>query len=149
MLLGYYTRIGNNHIQEVMTVKKIAEKRTGAIVLSLMLLFASGFCSTALAQEKTEKEVCPKPYIKLLKPQLAKVGQQIVVRGHRFGDKEKAGEVIFSPGIGGNVISWTNSRITVEVPAGAKTGPVVVQTKCAESNSEMLKVEAETGGEKK
>jgi hypothetical protein len=149
MLLGYYTRIGNNHIQEVMTVKKIAEKRTGAIVLSLMLLFASGFCSTALAQEKPEKEVCPKPYIKLLKPQLAKVGQQIVVRGHRFGDKEKAGEVIFSPGIGGNVISWTNSRITVEVPAGAKTGPVVVQTKCAESNSEMLKVEAETGGEKK
>jgi hypothetical protein len=132
-----------------MTVKKIAEKRTSAIILSLMLLFTIGLCGIAFAQEKTEKEVCPKPYIKLIKPNLARAGQQIIIRGHRFGDKEKAGEVIFPPDISGNVISWTNSRITVEVPGGAKTGPVVVKTKCAESNSEILKIEAETGGEKK
>ncbi len=130
-------------------MKEIAGKRTGAIVLSLSLLFAIGFAGMALAQEKTEKEVCPKPYIKLIKPNLARSGQQVIIRGHRFGDKERAGEVIFSPDISGNVISWTNSRITVEVPAGAKTGPVVVQTTCAESNSEILKIEVETGGEKK
>jgi len=130
-------------------VKEIAEKRTSAIILSLMLLFTIGLCGIALAQEKTEKEVCPKPYIKLIKPNLARAGQQVIIRGHRFGDKEKAGEVIFSPDISGNVIAWTNSRITVEVPAGAKTGPVVVKTTCAESNSEILKIETETGGEKK
>ena len=115
-------------------MKEIAEKRTSAIILSLMLLFTIGLCGIALAQEKTEKEVCPKPYIKLIKPNLARAGQQVIIRGHRFGDKEKAGEVIFSPDISGNVIAWTNSRITVEVPAGAKTGPVVVKTTCAESN---------------
>ena len=130
-------------------MKEIAEKRTSAIILSLMLLFTIGLCGIALAQEKTEKEVCPKPYIKLIKPNLARAGQQVIIRGHRFGDKEKAGEVIFSPDISGNVIAWTNSRITVEVPAGAKTGPVVVKTTCAESNSETLKIETETGGEKK
>ena len=113
-----------------------------AAILSLMLFFTVGFCDIALAQEKADKEVCPKPYIKLIKPNLARAGQQVIIRGHRFGDQEKAGEVIFSPGIGGNVIAWTNSRITVEVPAGAKTGPVVVQTTCAESNSEILKIEA-------
>lgn len=127
----------------------IAGRRTAAIVLSLMLLFSIGFGGMALAQEKTDKEVCPKPYIKLIKPNLARAGQQVIIRGHRFGDKEKAGEVIFSPDISGNVIAWTNSRITVEVPAGAKTGPVVVKTNCAESNTEILKVEAVTGGEKK
>ena len=120
-----------------------------AAVLSLMLMVTVGFGGMALAQEKTEMEVCPKPYIKLIKPNLARAGQQIIIRGHRFGDKEKAGEVIFSPGIGGNIISWANSRITVEVPAGAKTGAIVVQTKCAESNAEILKIESETGGEKK
>ena len=120
-----------------------------AAILSLILLFKVGFGGIGIAQEKTDTEVCPKPYIKLIKPNLARAGQQVIIRGHRFGDKEKAGEVVFSPGIGGNVIAWTNSRITVEVPAGAKTGPVVVQTKCAESNSEILKIESETGGEKK
>ena len=120
-----------------------------AAILSLMLFFTVGFCDVALAQEKTDKEVCPKPYIKLIKPNLARAGQQVIIRGHRFGDQEKAGEVIFSPGIGGNIISWTNSRITVEVPAGAKTGAVVVQTKCAESNAEILKIEAEAVGEKR
>jgi len=130
-------------------VKKNKGNRAVAAILSLMLLIAVGFCGVALAQEKTDKEVCPKPYIKLIKPNLARVGQQVIIRGHRFGDQEKAGEVIFSPGIGGTIISWTNSRITVEVPAGAKTGAVVVQTKCAESNTEILKIEAEPVGEKK
>ena len=135
--------------KEESAVKKNKGNMAVAATLSLMLLIAVGFCGVALAQEKTDKEVCPKPYIKLIKPNLARAGQQVIIRGHRFGDKEKAGEVVFSPGIGGNVIAWTNSRITVEVPAGAKTGPVVVQTKCAESNSEILKIESETSGEKK
>lgn len=130
-------------------MKEITGRKTAAIVLSLMLLFTVEFGGMALAQEKADTEVCPKPYIKLIKPNLARAGQQVIIRGHRFGDKEKAGEVIFSPDISGNVIAWTNSRITVEVPAGARTGPVVVQTNCAESNSEILKIETETGGEKK
>jgi len=130
-------------------MKEITGKRTVAAILSLMLIFTAGFGGVALAQEKADKEVCPKPYIKLIKPSLARSGQQVIIRGHRFGDKETAGEVIFSPGIGGTIISWTNSRITVEVPAGAKTGAVVVQTKCAESNTEILKIEAEPVGEKK
>jgi hypothetical protein len=149
MLMEYYRYIWNNNRKEKMAVKEITGRKTATIVLSLMLLFTIGFGGIALAQEKTDKEVCPKPYIKLIKPNLARAGQQVIIRGHRFGDKEKAGEVIFSPDISGNVISWTNSRITVEVPAGAKTGPVVVQTKCAESNSEILKIEAETVGTKK
>ena len=130
-------------------MKKIIGRKTVAIVVSLILIFTVGFGRMSLAQENAEKEVCPKPYIKLLKPQLAKVGQQIAIRGHRFGDKQDDGEVIFSPGISGNVIGWTNSRITVEVPAGAKTGPVAVQTKCAESNTHILNIEADSGGEKK
>lgn len=130
-------------------MKEITGKRTIAAVLPLTLLFAVGLCGAALAQENPDKEVCPKPYIKLIKPKLATSGQQITIRGHRFGEKEQAGEVIFSPGIGGNIISWTNSRIAVEVPAGAQTGDVVVTNKCGQSDKSILKIEAETGAEKK
>jgi hypothetical protein len=149
ILLRYYTGILNNSMREVGAVKKNKGNIAVAAILSLMLFFTIGFCDVVLAQQKTDEEVCPKPYIKLIKPKLAKAGQQITIRGRRFGDQEKAGEVIFSPGISGNIVSWTNSRITVEVPAGAKTGAVVVQTKCAESNTEILKIEEEAGGEKK
>ena len=126
-------------------MKEITGKRTIAAVLPLTLLFAVGLCGAALAQENTDKEVCPKPYIKLIKPKLATAGQQITIRGHRFGEKEQAGEVIFSPGISGNIISWTNSRLTVEVPAGAQTGDVVVNNRCASSNGEIIKIETEAG----
>jgi hypothetical protein len=136
-------------MKEVRAVKEITGKITIGTALALMLLFTLGFSGIALSQEQADKEVCPTPYIKLIKPKLARAGQQITIRGHRFGEQAQVGEVTFSPGIGGTIISWTNSRITVEVPAEAQTGDVVVTNKCGQSDKSMLKIEAETGAEKK
>lgn len=115
-------------------------KRDGAILGLLAFLVSLNFYNLVVAQEKGESPPCPKPYIKLIKPNLANAGEQIIIRGRRFGPKGKMGEVIFPPGIKGKVISWRNSRITVEVPSGAKTGKVTVKTKCATSNEEFFKV---------
>ena len=115
-------------------------KRGGAVAGTLTFLITICFISLSLAQEKSESSPCPKPYIKLIKPNLAGAGQQITIRGHRFGPKEQSGEVVFSPGLNGKITSWRNSRITVEVPSEAKTGEVVVKTKCATSNGEFFKV---------
>ena len=120
--------------------KMIGRKRVGALAGILTFLVSLYFISLSLAQDKPESSPCPKPYIKLIKPNLAKPGEQIIIRGRRFGPEEKKGEVIFPPGLNGKIISWRNSRITVEVPSGAKTGKVVVKTKCAESNGEYFKV---------
>ena len=115
-------------------------KRGGAVAVTLTFFITICFVSLSLAQEKPASSPCPKPYIKLIKPNLARAGQQITIRGHRFGPKEQSGEVVFFPGLNGEITSWRNSRITVKVPSGAKTGEVVVKTKCATSNGEFFKV---------
>ena len=113
----------------------------GIVLIGLLACWVSlFFMGSSLAEDKPEAPPCPKPYIKLIKPKLAKTGQPIIIRGHRFGKEEQGCEVIFEPGLNARVISWENSRIEVEVPSGAKTGKVVVKTKCAESIGEFFKV---------
>jgi hypothetical protein len=119
--------------------KMIGEKRERVLIVLLSFLVNLSFFNLSIAEEKNEPSPCPKPYIKLIKPKLASEGQQIIIRGRRFGPEEKPGEVIFTPGLNGKIISWRNSRITVEVPSGAKTGEVVVKTECSESNGEFFK----------
>jgi len=123
------------------TMQNAADKRKKKVTLPLLVFLVSvHFCGVALAQEKSETTPCPKPYIKLIKPGVAKAGQQVIIRGRRFGKERKAGDVVFPPGIHGKIISWAHNRITVEVPSGVKSGKVLVKTGCAASNGEFLKV---------
>ena len=116
-------------------------RKQGFVILGMVILVGN-LCWYPLtfAQEEPATTPCPKPYIKLIKPNVANAGQQIIIRGHRFGEAEPGGEVIFTPGIKGKVISWDNSRITVEVPSRAKTGEVLIRNKCAISNGEFFKI---------
>ncbi len=120
--------------------KMMRSKRVGVITGLLAFWVSLFFIGLSLAQDKPEATPCPKPYIKLIKPKLAKVGQQVTIRGRRFGNEEQGCEVIFQPGLNAKIISWRNSRIEVVVPSGVKTGKVVVKTKCSESTGEFFKV---------
>jgi hypothetical protein len=119
-------------------------KRTviGVVLLGL-IVFLTSLCyiNPVVAQEKEDDSPCPTPYIKIIKPKLVQQGQEIIIRGRRFGPEDKHGDVIFPPGLPGRIIYWRNNRIRVEVPLGAKTGQVVVKTDCATSNSDLLKIE--------
>jgi len=132
----------------------MSSKRAIVIIGLLAMWLSLFFIDLSLAQDKPETSPCPTPYIKIIKPKLAQPGQEIIIRGHRFGEDEESGDVIFPPGLSGRIIYWRNNRIRVEVPPGARTGEVVIKTKCATSNSEFLKVGNETSkdeseGEKK
>ena len=120
--------------------KMMRSKRVGVILGLLAFWVSLFFIGLSLAQDKPETSPCPKPYIKLIKPKLAKVGQQVTIRGRRFGNEEQGCEVIFQPGLNGKITSWRNNRIEVVVPSGVKTGQVVVKTKCSESTGEFFKV---------
>jgi len=81
------------------------------------------------------EEPCPKPYIKTLSPKAAKPGDELKIRGSRFG-KER-GIVTFTPGLRAPIQEWTFRRIFVIVPQGTKTGPVSVTTPCGETSNEV------------
>jgi len=113
--------------------------RTVLIVVALLTTFI--LLKPARAQDKSQPAPCPTPYIKIIKPKLAQPGQEIIIRGHRFGEDAESEDVMFPPGVSAaRIIYWRNNRIRVEVPPGAQTGEVVVKTKCATSNGEFLKV---------
>ena len=121
------------------------------IVLLGLIVFLTSLCYTnpVVAQENEDDSPCLTPYIKIIKPKLAQHGQEIIIRGRRFGNEDKQGDVIFPPGLPGRIIYWRNNRIRVEVPWGAETGQVMVKTDCATSNSDFLKIEETTEESKK
>ena len=118
------------------------ENVIGVVFLGL-IVFLTSLCFTnpVVAQEKEADSPCPTPYIKIIKPKLAQHGQEIIIRGRRFGPEDKPGDVIFPPGLSGRIIYWRNNRIRVEVPPGAESGQIVVKTDCATSNGDFVRIE--------
>jgi hypothetical protein len=89
------------------------------------------------AQDETGP--CPTPYVKTIYFKAGTPGDQIKIRGRRFG--EEKGEVLFSPHVKAEVVKWTNSQIWVIVPQAAYTGPVTISKPCGTvSNGSYFKV---------
>jgi hypothetical protein len=80
------------------------------------------------------KEPCLEPYIATIVPSAGKPGEQVRIRGRRFGRNQ--GEVVFSPDIKAEIVTWKNSRIWVIVPSSAKSGPVTVSVPCGAVSNE-------------
>ncbi len=69
-------------------------------------------------------------------------GSTAIIEGAAFGDVQGSGRVLFSDGAGGSVPAviagpddWTDGIILAAVPAGAATGPVLVETATGQSES--------------
>ena len=73
------------------------------------------------------------PMVNSLSPASGRVGTQILIVGGGFGATKGSSTVTFN-GVQATVVSWTNLRITVKVPAGATTGNVVVTVNGVQSN---------------
>jgi hypothetical protein len=112
------------------------------LVFLLAYLAALAFPSVSpvgitIAQE--EIGPCPKPYIKTIFLRAGKPGDEVKIRGRRFGTEK--GQVFFSPEVKAQVVRWSNSQIWVVIPRSATTGPVTVSRPCgAVSNGSYFKV---------
>lgn len=83
------------------------------------------------------------PKISAITPQSGKVGTQVQITGSNFGSVQGASVVHFGDSIG-EVIAWSDTEITVKVPAGitvAAAYPVSVLTKNGQSNELQFMVE--------
>jgi len=103
------------------------------ILMGVMLFYSLSEFEFLYAQ--TEDVPCPKPYVKTLSPQAAKPGEEIKIRGSRFGKEQ--GMVTFTPGVKASIREWTFKRVFVIVPEGARTGPVFLTARCGEESNEV------------
>jgi len=125
-------------------------KKTGGAVMKLIfrkhnfilwsIILSVGFSLYVLSGLKhvyaeEQDKPCPIPYIDTLLPRAAKPGEEIKIRGNRFGKKQ--GSVTFSPGVKSPILKWTNKRIWVTVPMNSKTGLVFVSSSCGEISNEV------------
>jgi hypothetical protein len=125
-------------------MKKVIGKKV-IVILGLFLMVGLFPCSSkipgkATAQEEPSQPPCPTPYIKLIKPKAALQGEEVSIRGRRFGEDQ--GQVFFSNETTAEIISWRNNRITVIVPENAVTGIVTIKRTCgSESNTAYFKMQ--------
>jgi hypothetical protein len=104
-----------------------------------VLIISCVVCSSLAGAADQAKQICPKPYIKLIFPWVARPGEPVKIQGDRFGAGR--GEVIFAHKVKAEIISWTAHRILVIVPQSAASGPVVVKIPCgSESNQYAFEV---------
>ena len=80
------------------------------------------------------------PSITSLSPQSAAIGESITISGANLGTPQGTSTVAFFNGVQGAPTQWSGSSITVPVPAGATTGPVVVTVGGNASNGASLTV---------
>jgi hypothetical protein len=127
-------------------------KKTGIILYLFLFLFASPVKVVAAdpyaeeekkvpKEEKTQpagKNPCMPPKIIRLVTDHGKRGDTIHIKGRRFSLNQ--GKVTFN-GIPAEVLTWRMETIYVKVPEKAKSGPVIVNNGCDDSNSVPFKVE--------
>ncbi len=73
------------------------------------------------------------PSIKKVTPASGGVGTTVTVKGSRFGGTQGSSTVTFN-GTAATASSWSDSKIKAAVPAGARSGPVVVTVGSQTSN---------------
>lgn len=75
-----------------------------------------------------------------IEPTLAKVGDVITITGEHFGSDVTKGKVVFVDVDSKDITEWTDTRIKVRVPQGARSGNVYVYVGGRKSNGVRLEM---------
>lgn len=103
-----------------------------SVLLLMSLIFVLSITHDINAEEP--QQPCLDPKINAIVPNPAKPGDQIRIRGVRF--RREPGEVIFSPGVAGEIKRWGNTVVYVIVPESATSGPVSLSIPCGSVSNE-------------
>jgi RHS repeat-associated protein len=79
----------------------------------------------------------PTPRITSISPARGNAGTQVTVTGSGFGATRVGNNaLIFYPGYGATIVSWSDTQIVATVPASASPGPVYVSINSTNSNQD-------------
>jgi hypothetical protein len=85
------------------------------------------------------------PLVEFTNPAFAKTNGTVTLTGSGFGPTQGTNKVMFGNVPASTVQLWSDSKVTVKVPAGAQTGSTVVTTSSEESNPVDFVVPANSG----
>ncbi len=89
------------------------------------------------------------PYLASVSPSRVKPGDRLTLTGANFKSSRGSGYVLFTPNVrptSGDYVTWSDSRIVVKVPIGARSGDVkVVATGSLSSGTKRIIVEGDEG----
>jgi hypothetical protein len=74
------------------------------------------------------------PYINNISPEAPKVGEAVTISGYSFGASQGGSTVTFNGVDAGLASSWSQTEMTINIPAAATSGPVVVTVGGTPSN---------------
>ncbi|MCL5037082.1 MAG: IPT/TIG domain-containing protein [Chloroflexi bacterium] len=77
------------------------------------------------------------PSVDAVSPNAGNIGLLVTITGLNFGSPQGTGIVTFNGTNAGAANSWTDTQIKIQVPAGASTGPVVVNARGLNSNNDV------------
>ena len=83
------------------------------------------------------------PYLSRVYPTRVKPGDRLTLTGGKFRSTRGTGYVLFSPNVrpaSGDYVTWSDTRIVVEVPSRAESGNVKVATVFGSSGSRRIEV---------
>ena len=86
------------------------------------------------------------PYLSRVFPTRVEPGDRLTLTGANFRSTRGAGYVLFSPNVrptSGDYITWSDSRIVLEIPSRAESGNVKVVTVYGSSGNRRIEVERE------
>ena len=67
------------------------------------------------------------PSVSSVTPRTGSTGAHVVIAGSGFGASQGTSQVLFAGASVGPAVAWSETSLTVAVPAGANTGPLVVE----------------------
>lgn len=114
----------------------------GAFVLSMARLKQRAMSSAVFFAFVILANIAPAfaaPVISVMTPQAGPVGAFVVIVGSGFGTSQGTSTVTFN-GIRVTWVSWSSTRLSVQVPSGATSGNVVVKVGTASSNGKSFTV---------
>lgn len=86
------------------------------------------------------------PLIDQLSPPATSVGKTMTVNGTGFGATQGSSRVSFTGANAATVVSWSDSKIQLQIPSGIITGDVVVETPGGKSNGYQFVVVSPNSG---
>ncbi len=133
MFSAYAAADGMNWVQ-IGTSQSISMSQNLYVGLGVSSHITSSLATATFDNVSVSSTQVPGPMITAVSSTSGSIGSQVVITGSGFGNIQSSSQVLLN-GVATTVNSWTQTSITITIPTGATSGPLVVSVAPSMNNS--------------